>query len=201
MFSGCRSNPTAHQRNEFMLFKGEVEHHFGENLLARANAFFVRQELRVNSPPFPGNRSSFRGDRIPEETRGGLTRRSTPGLARGFSHAGRIRFQGSMAALGWQLHFANFRRRRRRHVSDCSTRAPGICGLPRAGGQFFRRALLVTGGFRVDGNSEFGKEVSPAWSVAIPIQKSRPPCAAVTAKAFARRHSTNCSFQFSATRI
>ena len=30
--------------------------------------------------------------------------------------------------------------------------------------------LLATGGFRVDGNSQFGKEVSPAWSVAIPLQ-------------------------------
>ena len=28
----------------------------------------------------------------------------------------------------------------------------------------------ATGGFRVDGNSEFGKEVSPSWTVAIPLQ-------------------------------
>jgi vitamin B12 transporter len=31
--------------------------------------------------------------------------------------------------------------------------------------------ILATGGFRVDGNSNFGKEVSPAWSVAIPIEQ------------------------------
>ena len=38
-------------------------------------------------------------------------------------------------------------------------------------GRFFDGHLLVTGGFRVDGNSQFGKEVSPAWSVALPFDK------------------------------
>ena len=38
-------DPTAHQRNEFMLFKGEIEHHFGENLWCDANAFFVRDRI------------------------------------------------------------------------------------------------------------------------------------------------------------
>ncbi len=36
-------------------------------------------------------------------------------------------------------------------------------------GSFFNGHLLATGGFRVDGNSQFGEEVSPSWSVAIPI--------------------------------
>jgi len=36
---------------------------------------------------------------------------------------------------------------------------------------FFNGHLLATAGFRVDGNSNFGKEVSPAWSVAIPLEK------------------------------
>ena len=35
----------------------------------------------------------------------------------------------------------------------------------------FEGRLLGTGGFRVDGNSQFGEEVSPAWSVAIPIKE------------------------------
>ena len=35
----------------------------------------------------------------------------------------------------------------------------------------FDGRMLGTAGFRVDGNSQFGKEVSPAWSVAIPIKK------------------------------
>src|SRR5271167_1638241 len=58
--SGSPLDPTAHQRNEFMLFKGEVEHHFGENLLVRAT-----------STPYPGFVGSEE-DRIPDETRGGL---------------------------------------------------------------------------------------------------------------------------------
>ena len=33
----------------------------------------------------------------------------------------------------------------------------------------FNGHLIGTGGFRVDGNSQFGKEVSPAWSVAMPF--------------------------------
>jgi len=32
--------------------------------------------------------------------------------------------------------------------------------------------LLGTGGFRADGNSDFGQEVSPSWSVAIPIAQA-----------------------------
>jgi vitamin B12 transporter len=35
--------------------------------------------------------------------------------------------------------------------------------------RLFDGRLIGTGGFRVDGNSQFGKEVSPAWSVAIPL--------------------------------
>jgi len=31
--------------------------------------------------------------------------------------------------------------------------------------------LLATGGFRVDGNSQFGKEVSPSWSILVPIER------------------------------
>ena len=72
---GVPLDPTAHDRVEFMLFKGEVEHHFGEKLLVRASAFFVRQDLRLNAPPFPGGMvfgsPYFETDSIPEETRGG----------------------------------------------------------------------------------------------------------------------------------
>src|SRR5271156_1788766 len=75
VFDGVPLDSTAHQRNEFMLFKGEVEHHFGDRLLARASASFVRQDLRVNAPPFPGGIvfgvPYFETDSIPEETRGG----------------------------------------------------------------------------------------------------------------------------------
>ena len=53
------------------MFKGEIEHHFGENVLVRANAYFVRQDLRATSTPYRGFIGSEE-DRIPDETRGGL---------------------------------------------------------------------------------------------------------------------------------
>ncbi|MGH7880499.1 MAG: TonB-dependent receptor, partial [Candidatus Binataceae bacterium] len=67
---GIPLNPDAHQRNEFMLYKGEIDHQFGERLSARLSAFYVRDELRVNEVPFV--RSPFgETDHIPDETRGG----------------------------------------------------------------------------------------------------------------------------------
>ena len=54
VFSGSDLDPTAHERNEFMLFKGEVEHHFGEKLLVRTNSFFVRQDQRTTSTSVSG---------------------------------------------------------------------------------------------------------------------------------------------------
>jgi vitamin B12 transporter len=38
-------------------------------------------------------------------------------------------------------------------------------------GRLFDGSLLLTGGMRVDGNSEFGIEVSPSWAVAIPLER------------------------------
>ena len=38
-------------------------------------------------------------------------------------------------------------------------------------GRLFNGLLLVTGGVRVDGNSQFGMEVSPSWAVAIPLER------------------------------
>ena len=52
IFSGIANNPNAHQRNEFMLFKGEVDHNFGERLVTRLSGYFVRDELRLNEVPF-----------------------------------------------------------------------------------------------------------------------------------------------------
>ena len=51
---GIPLNPTAHQRNEFMLFKGGVDHNFGEHLQIRTSTFYVRDELRLNEVPFAG---------------------------------------------------------------------------------------------------------------------------------------------------
>ena len=38
-------------------------------------------------------------------------------------------------------------------------------------GRLFDGLLLLTGGVRVDGNSQFGIEVSPSWAVAIPLER------------------------------
>ncbi|HKN15254.1 MAG TPA: TonB-dependent receptor [Candidatus Binatus sp.] len=177
VFSGVPLDSTAHQRDEFMLFKGEIEHHFGENLLVRASASFVRQDLRLNAPPFAAGTvfgtPYFETDSIPEETRGG----------------------NSEAIYTWPAGLPGFRTligfdfldRWLRTTSACSFCDPlppfgvGVtkfhagrqeyAGYLEQEGSFFDGRLLVTGGFRVDGNSQFGEEVSPAWSVAIPLTK------------------------------
>ena len=38
-------------------------------------------------------------------------------------------------------------------------------------GRLIDGLMLVTGGVRVDGNSDFGIEVSPSWTVAIPLER------------------------------
>ena len=68
--SGIPLNPNTHQRNEFMLFKGEIDRQFGERLLARLSAFYVRDDLRVNEVPFSDSPFA-ETDHIPDETRGG----------------------------------------------------------------------------------------------------------------------------------
>jgi vitamin B12 transporter len=171
---GSPLDPTAHQRNEFMLFKGEVEHHFGENVLVRANAYFVRQDLRDTGTPYPGN-MSFQEDRIPDETRGGLieTVFTWPRFEgfrtlAGFDFKDRwVRSDGIFKFLNLgppppPPHFIT-------SISLFDARRQEYAGYLEQEGSFFNGHVLMTGGFRVDGNSEFGKEVSPAWSVAIPI--------------------------------
>ena len=76
IFSGIANNPNAHQRNEFMLYKGEIDRKFGDRLVANLSGYFVRDELRLNELPFPeqtqvpfGSLNS-ESDHIPDETRG-----------------------------------------------------------------------------------------------------------------------------------
>jgi vitamin B12 transporter len=171
--SGSPLDPTAHQRNEFMLYKGEVEHHFGEYVLVRANAYFVRQDLRATSTPYPGFVGSEE-DRIPDETRGGLieTVLTWPRLE-GFRTLVGFDFKDRWVRSDGIFTFANFMPppRLSTSISDFTARRQEYAGYLEQEGSFLKGHVLVTGGFRVDGNSEFGKEVSPAWSVAIPITK------------------------------
>ena len=174
VFSGVPLDPTAHERDEFMLFKGEVEHHFGDNLLARASAFFLRQDVRVNAPPFPGGivfgAPYFETDSIPEETRGGNAEAIytwAPGFRTlaGFDFLDRWLRSGSFCSFCDPLPpFAA-------GVSKFNARRQEYAGYVEQEASLFNGHVLVTGGFRVDGNSQFGEEVSPAWSVAIPITK------------------------------
>ena len=158
-------NPTAHGRNEFMLYKGEVEHRFGEKLMVTASAFFVRQDQRVNSTPYTGN-SGSEVDRIPDETRGGLVDALYTWSA-GFRTLAGFDFKDrwvSSSSVSSIPPFGTF-------SSQFHARRQEYAGYVEQEGSFFEGRVLVTGGFRVDGNSQFGEEVSPAWSVAIPIQK------------------------------
>ena len=59
---------TAHQRTEFMLYKGEIEQHFGEHLVVRVNGSFVRDEIRINKTPSPAT-PYVEFDDIPDEIR------------------------------------------------------------------------------------------------------------------------------------
>lgn len=168
VFSGSPLDPTAHERNEFMLFKGEIEHHFGEYLLVRANAFFVRQDQRANAVPYQGSMSS-EDDRIPDETRGGLTEAvfSWPRLE-GFRTVAGFEFRDLWVRSDSISTFPAFPPP---SVSLFRARRQEYAGYLEQEGSFLDGHVLVTGGFRVDGNSQFGKEVSPGWSVAIPIAK------------------------------
>ncbi|MGH7934738.1 MAG: TonB-dependent receptor plug domain-containing protein [Candidatus Binataceae bacterium] len=167
--AGIPLNPNAHQRTEFMLYKGEIDHHFGEHLLARFSAYYVRDELRLNAYPFAGSPSS-ESDDIPEETRGGsldTVYTWTPG----FRALAGFEFQDLWARSGGSsFFFAPTPPRVSQFVSAFSARRQQYAGYIEQEGRFFNGHLIATGGFRVDGNSDFGEEVSPAWSVAIPLK-------------------------------
>jgi vitamin B12 transporter len=161
-------NPTAHQRGEFMLFKGEIERHFTERLTARISASFVRNEIRLNFPPFQGNTGVEISeiDRIPEETRGALAEavyswgegwRSLVG----FDFKDRWLRTSDVAVFTTPPPSTSFFTARRQEYA----------GYLEQQGSAFDGRILGTAGVRVDGNSQFGKEVSSSWSVAAPIKE------------------------------
>jgi len=161
---GVPNNPTAHQRGEFMLYKGEVEHKFGEKLVVRTNGYYVRNQIRVNEVPF----STFdfqEVDNIPEENRGaqiqgvyswnknirtiaGFDFRSLWARSDSFSFAFGVPFT------------SNFNATQEQYAGYLEQQATVLDGH-----------LILAGGFRVDGNSQFGKEVSPSWSVVVPVEQ------------------------------
>ncbi|HYB90030.1 MAG TPA: TonB-dependent receptor [Candidatus Binataceae bacterium] len=169
VFSGVPIDPTAHERDEFMLFKGEIEHRFTEQLTARASAFYVRQDVRVNAPPFAES-TYFEDDSIADETRGGNLEAIYSWTANfrtlvGFDFLDRWVRSGSYCSYcdpnpPFGIGTTEFTARRQEYAGYVEQEA-----------RLLHDHLLLTGGFRADGNSQFGKEVSPAWSVAIPIDQ------------------------------
>ena len=156
-------DPNAHQRGEFMLFKGEVEHKFTDRLWAKWSAFFVRNELRLNNYPEAAN-PTFEVDDIPEENRATNTEliynwdwgRSLAGFE---FHDRWARIRDEQVNPQFNV-FSDFHHQRQEYAGYVEQEETLPGGL-----------ATLTGGFRVDGNSDFGEEVSPAWAVAIPLRK------------------------------
>jgi vitamin B12 transporter len=162
---GAPLDPTAHQRAEFMLYKGEVDSHLTDKLLVRMFGSFVRDEVRINKVPSPGLPNS-ESDDIPDEIWGTNM------------EAIYTWFPGITTLAGFDF---KYRWERDEENSTFPPSPPSVtvfavnreeyAGYLQQQGQFFNGHLIVTGGFRADGNSQFGKEVSPAWSVALPFNK------------------------------
>jgi len=161
-------NPTAHQRGEFMLFKLEAERRFTDKLTTRVSAFFVRNEVRINFPPYAGNTgfelSEF--DRIPEETRGALAE-ATYAWLQGWHSVVGFDFKDRWLRAGSDLVFSFPPPDR----TFFTARRDEYAGYVEQEGSLFNGRLLGTAGVRVDGNSNFGLEVSPSWSIAAPIKE------------------------------
>lgn len=163
--SGFPLDPSAHQRNEFMLSNGEIDHRFSDRLVAHVNAFFVRNDLRVNSYPFAGD-PGFERDRDPDEMRG-TNAQAVYAWAPGWRSVVGFDFEDLWARSFGESSFPGYGT----YLTQFSTGRQQYAGYFEQEGSLFKGLVLGTAGFRVDGNSQFGKEVSPSWSVAIPLPK------------------------------
>lgn len=156
-------DPNAHERGEFMLYKGEMEHNFTQRLWAKWSVFYVRNEIRLNDYPSPGNLSS-EADDIPDETRATESQlvytwdwgRSVAGFD---FHDRWARIRDNLVNPSFNV-FSDFTHQRQEYAGYVEQEETLPGGL-----------ATITGGFRVDGNSDFGEEVSPAWAVVVPIKR------------------------------
>ena len=166
--AGAPKDPNANQRDEFMLFKGEIDSHPTEKLLLRAFGSFVRDEAQTNQ-----NRSSgineFSYSDVPSEIRG-ANGEAVYTWATGFPTLVGFDFkdlwareQGTTIFYSPPPPFVS--------SSIFSPTQQQSAGYVQQQASFFHDHVLGTGGFRVDGNSQFGKEVSPSWAVALPFKK------------------------------
>lgn len=157
-------DPNAHQRDEFMLFKGEIDHRFGERLKTNVSAYFVRDDLRVNALPFPAD-PAFEADRIPDEIRGTTWEAE-------YAWAGNVRtLVGFDFKDRWVRSVDEFTEFGTPSNSVFRARRQEYAGYVEQEAALFHGLVNATGGFRVDGNSDFGKEESSSWAVAIPLSQ------------------------------
>jgi vitamin B12 transporter len=158
-------DPNAHQRDEFMLYKGEVEHRFGTRLKLDVSTYFVRNQVNLNSLPFPAY-PAFEVDRLPDEIRG-TNWEAQYSWTRNFRSVAGFDFKDRWARVldeyqysGTPMAITQFPARRQEYAGYFEQEAALFEGL-----------VNLTSGFRVDGNSQFGEEVSPSWAVSIPIRR------------------------------
>jgi vitamin B12 transporter len=169
---GAPKDPNANQRDEFMLFKGEIDSQVTEKLLVRAFGSFVRDQDQVNKyPSFKNN--YFESDNTPGEIRG-ANGEAVYTWTEGFPTLVGFDFKDLWAReYGSFIDYLPPPPPVHLSVSNSifSPTQEQYAGYLQQQGSFLHDYLLVTGGFRVDGNSQFGEEVSPSWAVAIPLQK------------------------------
>ncbi|HTT75480.1 MAG TPA: TonB-dependent receptor [Candidatus Binataceae bacterium] len=175
---GAPIDPNANQRYEFMLFKGEVDSHPIEKLALRYFGSFVRDETRDNKTPDPIN-NYFNASDIPEEIWGSngeavYTWRHNWVSLIGFD------FKNLWARSVFNsIFYTPPPCAKEGHQAECpnvfdtvfNATQQQYAGYLQQQGSLLHDHLLLTGGFRVDGNSQFGEEVSPSWAVAIPLSK------------------------------
>ncbi len=162
---GAPLDPTAHQRTEFMLYKGEIDSNLTDKLLVRFFGSYVRDELRINKTPSPGLPNG-ESDDIPDEI-WGSNLEAVYTWMEGFDTLAGFDFKYRWGRDGDNSTFPGSKP----SITVFTADREEYAGYLQQQGRFFDGRVLVTGGFRVDGNSQFGKEVSPAWSVALPFDQ------------------------------
>ena len=143
-------DPNAHQRNEFMLYNGVVTHEFSDRLEGRMSVFFVRNDLRLNDTPFPAN-PNFERDRVPDETRG-TNMELHYRWGEGFRSLAGFDFKDRWVR---SAHLFDTIEPPTQSFTAFHARRQEYAGYLEQEGRLFDGLMLVTGGVRVDGNSEF----------------------------------------------
>lgn len=159
-------DPNAHERNEFMLYNGVVTHEFSDRMDGRMNVYFVRNDLRINDTPFPAN-PNFERDRVPDETRG-TNMELHYRWGEGFRSLVGFDFKDRWVR---SAHLFDTTEPPSQSFTAFHARRQEYAGYLEQEGRLLNGWLLLTGGLRVDGNSQFGQEVSPSWTVAVPLER------------------------------